>query len=286
LSIRSSQTGYDGRLGFSDSTDGLLSSLEVNADQLANDTRGGELTEVGTDESSSKLTSEFTLDGLTLTRNSNTVDDALEGVTINLDEANGTESNFEVASDVEGAKTVVEDFIDKVNEVITFLKEETDLAPSEGEERGTLADDGTFRRLDQQLRTDATSPVDGQPEGLNPLADIGIEANRDGTLKLSDENALEDAVRNNQDAVKSLFNSSDGVATRLENRVDQFVGAGDLLDSRTDSIDRGIDRMDDRIDQFDERLERRQQQLRDRFANVQSTIRSLASQQQAISARL
>ena len=44
--------------------------------------------------------------------------------------------------------------------------------------------------------------------------------------------------------------------------------------------------MDDRIDQFDERLERRQQQLRDRFANVQSTIRSLASQQQAISARL
>ena len=286
LSIRSSQTGYDGRLGFSDSTDGLLSSLEVNADQLADDTRGGELTEVGTDESSSKLTSEFTLDGLTLTRNSNTVDDALEGVTINLDEANGTESNFEVASDVEGAKTVVEDFVDKVNEVITFLKEETDLAPSEGEERGTLADDGTFRRLDQQLRTDATSPVDGQPEGLNTLADIGIEANRDGTLKLSDENALEDAVRNNQDAVKSLFNSSDGVATRLENRVDQFVGAGDLLDSRTDSIDRGIDRMDDRIDQFDERLERRQQQLRDRFANVQSTIRSLASQQQAISARL
>lgn len=286
LSIRSAKTGYQGRLGFSDSADGLLSSLEVNANQLANDSQGGELTEVGSDESSSKLTSEFVLDGLTLTRNSNTVTDALDGVTINLDEANGTESSFEVKADVEGAQKEVQSFVDKVNEVITYLKEETDLAPSEDEERGTLADDGTFRRLDQQLRTDATSPVDGQPDALDTLADIGIEANRDGTLKISDEDALQDAIRNNQEDVKSLFNGTDGVATRLENRIDQFVGAGDLLDSRTDSLDRGIDRLDDRIDQFDERLERREEQLRERFANVQSTIRSLASQQQAISARL
>lgn len=295
LSVSSSQSGYTGRLSISNVSGELVSDPAASNDNAALGLNGdffdgsddfGKLTKVGGSESDSKLTSEFTLDGLTLNRNANTVDDALDGVTINLDEANGEESNFEVTSDVEGAKSVVEDFVDKVNTVITFLKEETDLAPSDEKERGTLADDGTFRRLDQRLRTDATSPVDGQPEGLNTLADIGIEANRDGTLKISEESALEDAVRNNEDAVKSLFSGPDGVATRLENRVDQFVGAGDVLDSRTDSIDRGIDRLDNRIDQFDERLERRQQQLRDRFANVQSTIRSLASQQQAIGSRL
>ena len=86
LSLRSSQTGYRGRLSFTDSGSNLLSNLQVSADQLANDTQGGELTEVGTDEASSKLTSEFTLDGLTLTRNSNEIDDALAAARNRADE--------------------------------------------------------------------------------------------------------------------------------------------------------------------------------------------------------
>lgn len=292
LSVRSAETGYDGRLAFSNTgtNDGLLSNLQVQKSdgavgENADGEDGGYITKVGGSESGSELTSEFTLDGLTLTRNSNKVDDALEGVTVNLEEK-GSESSFEVTADEEGAKSVVKDFVDKVNEVITFLKEETDLAPSEDKERGTLADDSTFRRLERQLRTDATAPVDGQPEGLDTLADIGIEANRDGTLKLADEEALKTAVRENEGAVKDLFASSDGVATRLEGRVDLFADSGGVIDDQTDSIDNSIDRIDDRIDQFDNRLERREEQLRDRFANVQSTIRSLANQQQAIGARL
>jgi flagellar hook-associated protein 2 len=293
LSVRSSQTGYRGRLSFSDSADGLLSSgtktLGVSADQLAKSggvgSQGGELTEVGTDEASSKLTSEFTLDGLALTRNSNEVDNALDGITINLDEATGTESSFEVTADKEGAKSAVKEFISRFNEVNSFLQEKTRVDP-ENDERGALADDSTFRRLQFQLRTDATQPVDGQPEGLSSLRDIGIEASRDGTLELKDEEALFTALEENQEGVKQLFAGPDGVATRLETRVDQFVDAGGILDTREDIVENTIDRLDGRIEQFNERLDRREQQLRERFARVQSTIRSLASQQQALSARL
>ncbi|WP_103020188.1 flagellar filament capping protein FliD [Salinibacter altiplanensis] len=285
LSIRSAETGYQGRLGFSDSGDGLLSALQVNAGQQADDTQGGEITKVGGDEGSSKLTSEFTLNGLTLTRNDNEVDDALEGVTVNLEKATGTESSFEISADEEGAQSIVENFVDRVNEVITFLREKTEINPGSGEE-GALSDDSTFRRLSRQLRTDATRPVNGQPEGLNTLADIGIEANRDGTLELTDEDALRTAVREDQGALKDLFAGPDGVATRMKERVDQYADTGGLLDDRQDSIDTSVDRIDDRIDQLDERLQRRQKQLVERFAQVQSTIRSLANQQQSISQRL
>lgn len=289
LSLRSSQTGYQGRLGFTDSADGLLASgtktLGISADQLAKSggvgAQGGELTEVGTDETSSKLTSEFTLDGLTLTRNSNKVENALDGVTINLDEATGTESSFGVTVDEKGAKSAVKEFISRYNEVNSFLREKTKVNP-ESNERGALADDSTFRRLERQLRTDATAPVSGQPDDLETLADIGVEASRDGSLKLADADKLTTALRENQGALKDLFSGSDGVATRLENRVKQFVDAGGILDSREDIIESTVDRLDDRIDQFDNRLERRQKQLRDRYAQVQSTIRSLASQQQAL----
>ncbi len=275
LSLRSSQTGYRGRLGLTDSSDGLLAELGGSDNQLE------ELTTVGNSEKESSLTSKFTLDGLTLERNSNKVDDALDGVTINLEEATGTESSFEVTVDDEGAKSVVEEFVNRVNEVMEFLREKTDIDPESGE-RGPLADDSTFQRLERQLRTDATQPVSGQPDALETLADIGVEANRDGTLKFADEGKLSTALRENQGALKDLFSGPDGVATRMETRVDQYVDAGGLLDSREESIDSTVDRLDDRIEQFDERLERRQQQLRDQYSQVQSTIRSIANQQQAL----
>jgi flagellar hook-associated protein 2 len=169
--------------------------------------------------------------------------------------------------------------------VNSFLQEKTRVDP-ENDERGALADDSTFRRLQFRLRTDATQPVDGQPQGLSSLRDVGIEASRDGTLELKDEEALFAALEENQENVRQLFAGPDGVATRLERRVERFVDTGGLLDAREDSIESSIDRLDGRIEQFNERLERRQQQLRERYAQVEKTIRSLASQQQALSARL
>ncbi|WP_251953396.1 flagellar filament capping protein FliD [Salinibacter ruber] len=285
LSLRSQQTGYQGRLSFSDSSNNLLSELQVNADQIANDTQGGEITEVGKNERKSQLTSEFELNGLTFTRNSNEVTDAVDGVTISLEEKTDTTSSFEVSADEEGAKDAVQEFIDRYNEVNKFLQNKTEVNP-DSEERGAFANDGTFQRLEFQLRNDATRPVEGLPDRLNTLKDIGIEASRDGTLELSDEDAFSSALQNDKEALKDLFSGSDGVATRLENRVDSYVEAGGVIDDREDVIDSSIDRIDGRIDRLDERLQRRQQQLRDRFAEVQSTIRSLASQQQSISQRL
>jgi len=84
---------------------------------------------VGTDEASSKLTSEFELNGLTFTRNSNEVTDAVDGVTMNLEEANGTESSFEVTADEEGAKGAVKEFIKRYNEVNNFLQNKTEVNP-------------------------------------------------------------------------------------------------------------------------------------------------------------
>lgn len=285
LSLRSTQTGYQGRLGFTDSANGLLAELQVNADQLADNTQGGEITEVGADEGSSKLTSQFELNGLTFTRNSNEITDAVDGVTINLEEATGTPSSFEVAADEEGAKSAVKEFIKRYNKVNDFLQNKTEVNP-DSDERGALANDSTFQRLQLQLRNDATRPVEGLPDRLNTLGDIGIEASQDGSLELADEEAFASALRNDQAELKELFAGENGVATRLETRVDRYVETGGIIDDREDSIDSSVDRIDDRIDRLDQRLQRREEQLRDRYTQLQQTIRDLQAQQQSISQRL
>lgn len=297
LSVGSSETGYQGRLGFSNVSGQLVSdpatsndkaALGLNGDFFDNSDSGddfGKITKVGSSESGSKLTSEFTLDGLTLTRNSNKVDDALNGVDINLEETSGTTSSFEVATDEEGAKNAVDEFINRYNDVIKFLQEKTDVNP-DTDQRGPLANDSTFQRLGRQLRNDVSRPVQGLPDGLSTLEDIGIETSRDGTIELADEEAFSSALRNDQGALKNLFAGEDGVAKRLETRVDRYADAGGIIDDRQDSIEDSVGRIDDRIDRFDNRLQRREEQLQERYTQLQSTIRSLQSQQQSISQRL
>lgn len=282
LSLRSAQKGYQGRLTFSDSANGLLSTLEVNADQLASGTSGGQITDVGTSETDSKLNSKFNLDGLTLYRNTNRVTDALEGVTLSLEEATGTETSFEVAPDTEGITESVKSFIDKYNSVLDYIKKKSNIDAEAGE-RGDFAGERAFTGLRYGMRNDVIQTVSGLPEGTNALREIGIEINKDGTLTLGDEGALESAVEKDADTVRALFSGDDGVATRLKERVSRFVETGGVIDERQKTIDSEIDRLDDRISAFDDRLQRREQQLRDRFAQIQKTIRSLQSQQQAIS---
>jgi len=285
LSLRSGTQGFQGRLSFTDSANNLLSDIELNAGQLADDTNGGMIKTVGSDEETSKLTSEFELDGLTLFRNTNSVSNALDGVTIDLQEATGSKNTFEVTPDSEGAKEEVNAFIEKFNDVLNFIDDKTNV-DAETQERGDFAGERTFRSLRFNLRNEVVQDVSGLPEEANTLRDIGIESNDDGTLELADEEALTAAVRDDPDVVQELFMGNDGVATRMQERVDRFVETGGVLDERQDSVDATIDRFDDRIGRLEDRLSRREEQLRERFTELQQTIQSLQSQQQSISQRL
>lgn len=282
LSVRSGSTGYAGRLTFTDSANGLLNQLEVTADQVAAGTSGGQVTDVGTGEQDSALNSKFVLDGLTLYRSSNRVTDALDGLTLNLQEAGEPAVSFEVKTDSEGITGEVESFIKKYNAVLDFIRKKASVDAEAGT-RGDFASERAFKSLRFNLRNDIAQPVSGLPDGAaRTLRDLGIETSEDGTLNLDDEDALQAAVADNPNAVRQLFAGEEGVATRVRQRVDRFVETGGVIDTRQDSLDASVRRLDDRIDRFDDQLARREEQLRARFAEVQKTIQALQSQQQRI----
>jgi len=282
LSVRSGQTGYSNRLAFTD-TDGLLGTLDVTAnDTTTDDGSGGQIYDVGTSATDSKLNSQFMLDGLTLYRDNNTVDDALNDVTLNLQQADSTQYSFSVETDSESIKKDVEAFIKKFNDVQKYLKEKTKVDP-EGDSRGAFAGESAIRSLRYSLRNDAISSVSGLPEDApSTLTEVGIELQDDGTLKLGDEDKLIAAATDNPSALKDLFGGEDGVATRMFEKVDGYVGAGGIVSDREETVDNRIRRIDDDIADFDARLERRREQLTEQFARVQRIQQESFSQQQAI----
>lgn len=283
LSLRAGETGYNNRLEFTDSANGLLSLLEVNSASVASGTNGGQVTAVGTSETDSELNSRFVLDGLTLYRDTNQVTDALTGTTINLQQVSTAASEFNVAPDSDTIVDEVKSFITQYNDVLSFIEGRTSVDGATGT-RGIFAGDSTFTGLRLNMRTDAVRSVTGQPtDGPQALTDLGITIENDGTLTLEDEDALLAAVEQNGDAVKTLFAADDGVANRLKTRLDEYLGVNGIIDNRQDAIDERVNRLDDRIDAFDFRLQIREDQLRAQFAQLQETVAVVQGQSASIS---
>ena len=277
LSIQSGATGFASRLSFSDSANGLLAQLDLDTTSVATGTGGGAMTDIGTSESDSALNARFLLDGLTLYRGSNEVDDAVAGLTFSL-RATGSATTFSVGPDTDSITEEVNGFIQKYNAALDFIKRKS-AVDAEAGTRGQFAGDSTIRSLRFGMRTDLIATVDGQPDGIARLADLGIKIKDDGTLELADKDALVAAVGRNPSAVQDLFASENGgLATRLAARLDRFLGANGTLDNRIESVDERIQRLDRNIAAWDVRLERREDVLRQQFARLQEAMALLQGQ--------
>ncbi len=282
LSIRSGDTGYTSRLNFESDTDGLLSYLGVSNASVVSGASGGQASFVGTSEDTSDLTSQFDLNGLTLYRNSNAVTDAIAGVTLTLNETMTSPTDFSVVSDSSSIEADVQDFIDKYNDILSHIKTRAVIDGETGE-RGTFAGDTTFTSLRFNMRTDVIQQVDGQPnDAPKQVTDIGIEVSADGSLSLADADALIQAIEADPENVRTLFAGANGVATRLSDRISDYLGFGGFIQSREENIDTRIRTLDSRLTRFDESLSRREEQLRGEFARLQEAITLFEGQQASL----
>ena len=281
LSLRSGGTGFANRLGFTDSADGLLALLDVAGSAVATGDGGGAITEVGTNDEDSALNAQFELDGLTLYRSSNEVDDALDGVTLSL-ERTGEPSSFRVGADADATKKEVEDFIKKYNAALSFIERKSKIDPDKGT-RGDFAGDTSVRALRFGMRNDMVTEVPGQPVGLGRLDTLGIEIQDDGTLKLVNPETLQSAVERDPSAVQRLIPAADGgLGTRLRDRLDAFLGSDGIVKARKDVAEARIKRLDNRIETWEDRLVKREDQLRMQYAKFQETLALLQGQQTSL----
>ncbi len=277
LVLKSEQTGYTYRMEFG--TSSLLDTLGVNNNALASGTTGGYIYNVGTSITDSDLSSVFQLDGLTMYRDSNNVDDAYTGITFKLLDTFSQPVTVSVDTDIESVREDVEDFIDKYNEVIDFLKKNARMDP-DTYEKGPLSQDSVYSGMIAELRELVSEPVDSAANSnYRLLYSIGIEADRDGKLSIKDVEKFNSALEANPSFVSDLFTTSDGVATRMIDYIDRFVKTGGQIDSSKKQIDNRIQSLQDRIDYMNEILEKKEKQYFDEFTKMQQTMYMLQNQQ-------
>lgn len=142
------------------------------------------------------------IDGLEIVKPSNTITDAIAGVTLNLKTISATAATLTVASDTDKIKSSVQSFVDAYNKLNTSLRGLTKFDES-GKSNGVLLGDATTRGIMTQLRN-MMSQVSGTASTYKTLNDIGVSFQQDGSLKL-DSTRLNTAVTNQLSDIAKLF---------------------------------------------------------------------------------
>ncbi len=189
---------------------------ELTLNLQANNEGGGTLelgsatrTTTGTDARSSELQAgqdaQFRINGIELTRANNTITDAVEGVTLNLLEAEeGELVNITInRDDTSALRDNISSFVDQFNTAMDLINEQ--FAYDEATQTaGPMAGDSTILSLQTRLRSIVTSQVDGLDEGFNALVLVGINFDRTGRLQI-DEDRLTEVLNENLEDVRKLF---------------------------------------------------------------------------------
>ncbi|WP_246124968.1 flagellar filament capping protein FliD [Exilibacterium tricleocarpae] len=147
---------------------------------------------------------EITVNGLTVNRESNIVDDLVDGFAFTLGKAApGEIINVSIFEDKSAGETVVRDFIDAYN---GFLEAIEPLIGFDAEQDnfGSLRNDPLAKSIPAEIRALIANPIPGLAADFTSLTNVGIRTELDGTLSIN-EAEFSEAVATNYDLVKGLF---------------------------------------------------------------------------------
>jgi flagellar hook-associated protein 2 len=188
----------------------VLSGVETDRDITLSTTSGDNvLNKLGlTDSAGAKVVplqkaqgAVLTVDSVPITRSSNTIDDAIDGVTLNLYKAEaGNTLSLEVANDLSGISTQINAFVTAYNAfrdlVLTNQTTGSDGTASSG---ATLFGDSLLRSTSNTLQSMLGTAIDS-----TSLATIGITMDSSNKLVI-DDTILENALTNSLSSVQDLF---------------------------------------------------------------------------------
>lgn len=214
------------------------------------------------------------IDGVDFYSSSNTLEDAIPGLSIDLLEANdeGDTTRITIDTDTDAIESKIDEFVSAYNEIITWIADQSD---------ASWGRDSELMSVKRKLQSMITTPV-STTGSFSYMAELGFETDKsDGTLSVDSEK-LSEALSEDFDSVAKLFIGEDdtkGIASQLADYLDAKTDSVDgLLATRTTSTEANIKRIDAAIDRMELRLDKREESLRAQYTALEEMMSTLNSQ--------
>ncbi len=217
---------------------------------------------------------ELKIDGIPVSKASNTVTDAIKGVTLNLAQTNvGAPVTVSLAKDTASINKSISGFIDAYNTLATAVNKQTAYNAST-KTGAVLNGDASARSILTNIRAELGKAT-GDTGALKTLSDIGIAFQRDGTLKLEKPAKLEAALTSNFEGVSALFSSSTGYATRIAKVTEEMLGSKGVFKNRTDGLNASIKANGDSQERMSLQLEQTEKRYRTQFTQLDTMMTNM-----------
>jgi flagellar hook-associated protein 2 len=224
------------------------------------------------------------VNGLAIERASNSLNDVIEGVTLDLLSTTVGSARIELNRDTSGIKANIQSLVSAYNDFDTALRIMSDRASDVEDFGGILAGDSLLQQVRSQVRAlitgNADSTTDQDP--VRALRDVGLSLDRDGILKL-DEARLDAALQNRFEQVVTMFTANTngqsvfsaapaGVAGRAVARLDQWLRSNSPLAAQTQNATEAVKRQQAELERLDERMQRLLQRYMGQFSVMESLV--------------
>ena len=281
--------GTTNRIVVTSNDSGLANSLKITvADADGNNTDTAGLSQLAFDPTaaagsgknltqlSAAQNAQLKIDGIAVTKASNTISDAIEGVTLNLLTTNaGTTAALIVQHDSAGIKSSVAAFVKSYNDLNKSLHDLTAYNATT-KQGAVLQGDSTTRLIQSRLRTTLTTAISVPSGGIATLSQIGLSFQNDGSLAVDDAK-LQNAINNNFTGMVGIFAGSGGYANTVDKLVGGFLGTDGAITSRTDGINASIKDLGVREDALTRRLASIEARYRAQFTALDTMISGMTA---------
>ncbi|EAW27945.1 MAG: flagellar filament capping protein FliD [Pseudoalteromonas tetraodonis] len=221
------------------------------------------------------------VDGITITNDTNTFKDAVQDMTITAkrESVDNETAKLSVDFDRESATTLVDELITNYNNVIGQLGFQSRIGKP-------LNSDSTIRSLSSQLvNALSTSLTDAGP--FESIFDIGLGVDKEGYLEKSTlVRSLNDALDNNFDDIGKAFAGENGIASKFEELLNNYVDTNGIMKQREDSLNGQISELEDDVENHQFRMESLEARLREQYAGLDVLLAQMQSTQTYLSAQL
>jgi len=233
-----------------------------------------------------------TVDGITFTRNSNTLTDVIPGVTVNLKSTTITAASLDLTRDTTAIKDKINAFVTAYNDANTIFKEVSDPKSTLATYGATLVGDSTVRSIKAQLRSMVMGPSSTPGSTVSAMWQMGIKVDEAGVMSV-DTTKLDTALTSNYaDVVKTFTGNQNGltiyspapggIAGDAVRKLTNMLGATGILTSQSTSATTQNTKYQGDLTKLQTRMDLVLKRYQKQFAAMDSLVGSVNSQKTSL----
>ena len=224
----------------------------------------------------------FKVNGLTVTRSTNSVNDVIDGATLDLYSTTTGAARLDLNRDTSSIKDNIKGLVTAYNEFEETLKILGDRTSEVEEFGGALAGDSSLQSIRSQVRAMITDTSSTPGTTITAARNVGLSFDRYGQLNL-DESKLDTALQDNFTEVSTLFSAGTnnksiystapgGLAGDAINKIEKMLLSTGTIDTQSKSAADKITKYKEELAVLDERMEKLMKRYMSQFSIMESIV--------------